>query len=82
MRTLSIINLSIKDEVIPHIVDFIDLMVCWNKLKNLYESNKIVRRLMFRNHIYNIKMEEGANMEEVFLEWKTCWYKLEVLVTS
>lgn len=43
MRTLSIINLSIKDEVIPHIADFNDLVACWNKLKNLYEFNSIVR---------------------------------------
>jgi len=27
-----------------------------------------IRRLMLRNYLYNIKMEEGANMEEVLLK--------------
>lgn len=44
--------------------------MCWNRLKNLYESNNNARRLMLGNHLYNINIGEGANTEKFFLRVK------------
>lgn len=44
--------------------------MCWNNLKNLYESSNNARRSMFENRLYNINMGEGTNMEKFFLGMK------------
>jgi len=60
MHALFMVNLFVKDEVIPCIVDVDELEERWILLNNLYESKNITRRLMLKSHLYNIKMEKVA----------------------
>ncbi len=60
MRLLSIIHLSMKDDIIPHIFHLDNLDDVWNVLKELYESVGTTRGLM--NKFYKMSMQETRNM--------------------
>ncbi len=69
MRALTIINLSIKYEVIPHISHLDNPHEVWTILKYLYESTRIVKWLMFRNKFYKLIMQDETNMLD-FVHYK------------
>jgi len=62
MKALTIINLSIKYEVIPHMSHLDNPHEVWTILKYLYESTWIARRLMFKNKFYKLTMQDETNM--------------------
>jgi hypothetical protein len=68
MQALFMVNLFVKDEVIPCIVDVDELEECWILLINLYESNNTTGRLMLKSHLYNIKMEKVATWRSFCLK--------------
>jgi hypothetical protein len=61
-KALSIINLAVRDCVVPYILDIEDPTVCWERLKNLYATNNNARRMLLRRKLTNLKMEEGTMM--------------------
>lgn len=61
-KALSMITLSVKDNVIPYIANITEPDVCWNILKNLYPSKTNSRKLMLRRKLTNLEMEEGSSM--------------------
>ena len=66
-KALSMIALSVKDSVIPHIASITEPEDCWNTLKNLYASKNNSRKLMLKRKLANLKMQEGTPMP-VFLQ--------------
>lgn len=61
-KALSIINLAVRDCVVPYILDIEDPTFCWERLKNLYATNNNARRMLLRRKLTNLKMEEGTMM--------------------
>jgi len=48
LKALVIINLSVRDFVIPHLRRFSDPSHAWKRLKELYETDNVSRRLALR----------------------------------
>jgi hypothetical protein len=61
-RVMEIINLSVKDEVIPHIFHLDSLISVWNALKNLYKLVGAACRVMLKNKSYKLNMQDDSNM--------------------
>jgi hypothetical protein len=57
-RALAIICLSVKDEVIPHISNFTEPAGCWARLKELYDNNSTARKILLKNKLMNMRMQE------------------------
>ncbi len=53
-RTLAIINLSVKDEIVPHIVKILNLATMWQTLKNLFEQRSGTMRLHLKIKLTNL----------------------------
>ena len=49
---MALINLLVKDVIIPHIAELIEPEEVWKTLKNLFESQGNVRRLLLKNRLY------------------------------
>ncbi len=58
---MMMINLSIKNEIIPYIQDIDDLAKAWEKLQSLFDTKFIAKRLMFCNKLQGIPIEEGGH---------------------
>lgn len=69
-KALSLIALSVKDNVIPHICHITEPDVCWNTLKRLYANKTNSRKLMLKRKLSNLKMEEGLLHVFVFARTK------------
>jgi hypothetical protein len=63
---LAIINLLVRDEVIPHISHLDRPDEVWNALKEFYEFVGITTRLILRNKFCKMSMQETSSMA-VFL---------------
>ncbi len=48
-RLLAMINILLKDEVIPYILEIDDLKDVWNKLEKLFATTTQTKRLLIRN---------------------------------
>jgi transposase InsO family protein len=57
-RALAIICLSVKDEVIPHVSNFTEPATCWARLKELYDNNSTARKILLKNKLMNMRMQE------------------------
>jgi hypothetical protein len=53
-RTLAIINLSVKDEIVPHIVKILNLATMWQTLKNLFEQRSGTMHLHLKIKLTNL----------------------------
>jgi hypothetical protein len=53
-RTLAIINLFMKDEIVPHIVRILDPTIMWQTLKNLFEQRSGAMCLHLRIKLTNL----------------------------
>ena len=51
-RAMALINLSVKDVVIPHIVELTELEEVWRTLKNLFKSQGNARRLLLKSRLH------------------------------
>ena len=65
-RNLSIINLAVKDCVVPYILDMVDHAMCWERLKNMYATKNNARHTLLRRKLTNLRMEEGSSIS-IFL---------------
>lgn len=61
-KALSMIALSVHDNVIPYIVNIKEPDVCWNKLKSLYANGTDSRKLMLRRRLANLRMDEKETL--------------------
>jgi hypothetical protein len=61
---LIIINLSMSDRVIERIKNYSDPSLLWKRLKGLYDTDSSARRIMLKNQLYAMKMDDGKTMEE------------------
>lgn len=66
-KALTMIALSIRDNVIPYIANITEPDECWALLKNLYASKTNSRKLMLMRRLTNLKMEKGTSMS-LFLQ--------------
>ena len=65
-RRSTYLDLTVKDEVIPHVENYSDPYNCWSGLNNLYAVNNLSRILMLKKKLYNLKMPESMTMDEFF----------------
>ena len=56
-----------KDCVVPYILDMMDPVVCWERLKNLYATNNNARHMLLHRKLTNLQMEEGSS-KSTFLQ--------------
>lgn len=61
-KTLTMIALSVRDNVIPYIVDITEPDVCWATLKKLYAGTSNSRKLLIRRKLTTLRMDEGSSM--------------------
>lgn len=63
-RALTLIALSVKDNVILYIANITEPDECWKVLKDLYASGSNSRKLLLRRKLSNLRMDEGAAIPE------------------
>lgn len=61
-KALTMIALSVRDNVIPYILNITEPDVCWATLKGLYASSTNSRKLLLRRKLTSLKLEEGGSM--------------------
>ncbi len=62
MKALSIIKLSIKDQIVPYILNVKNPKQCWDVFKRCFEVSNNARRLAIHHKFSNLHMEEGSNV--------------------
>lgn len=63
-KALTMIALSVRDNVIPYISSITEPAECWKALKDLYANSTNSRKLLLRRKLTNLKMQEGSSMSE------------------
>ncbi len=58
MRALMIINLLVKDEVIPHISHLDNPHEIWSVLKDLHKFTGTIMRFMFKNKFHKLTTQD------------------------
>jgi hypothetical protein len=61
-KALSIIKLSIKDQIVPYILNIKNPKACWDVLKRRFEISNNTRRLVVHHKFSNLHMEEGSSV--------------------
>jgi len=59
---LSILVITVKDELILFVVEANDLRECWIMLKDLYASQNAVVAMYLTEKLHSISLEEGSPM--------------------
>jgi len=62
MKAKVSLQMSIKDNIIPHIRDYKTSKETWEILKGLYETSNSNRIIFFKTKLLSIKMEENENV--------------------
>jgi hypothetical protein len=63
-KALSIICLSVRDEVIPNIVNEVSPVDCWRKLTALYENRSTSRKILLKNKLSSLRMAEDGQVAQ------------------
>jgi hypothetical protein len=63
-RAIGIIVPTLKDSLVPHIMNLQDPMLVWIKFRDLFESTSMNRRMSIKSQLYNLKMSEKTSVEE------------------
>lgn len=69
-KALTIIALSVKDNVIPYISHITEPDVCWKVLQDLYSNKTNSRKLLLKRKLTNLKMEEGTIVSQFLQQLK------------
>ena len=69
-KALSILCLSVTDEIIPHICELTDPVVVWTTIRALYETGGNARKPLLKSKLFNLKLEEGGSVAEILKEVK------------
>ena len=67
-RAWSLLCLSVRDEVVPHIADIEDPEQVWRTLKSLYESSGNAKKLYLKSKLHRLRMEEGSKVFDLLKE--------------
>lgn len=90
----AIINLLIKHEIMPHIVDILDPTIMWKTIKTLFEQKNDGWHLVLKTKLTNLWLEEGASIVEYFKQLKDLtnnqlvnigkqiWHKIYLILSS
>ncbi len=89
----AIINLFIKHEIMPHIVDNLDPTILWKTIKTLFEQKNNGWHLLLKTKLTNLWLEEGALIVEYFKQLKDftnkvvnigkqIWHKIYLILSS
>lgn len=65
---MSLLNLSIKDDLIKVFDNFMDPIIVWMHLRQLYHTLNNVHVLYFRDLLSTLKMTEGQTMSKYLKE--------------
>jgi hypothetical protein len=57
-RVLSIINLFIGDALVAHVTNVTKLAMCWKILRDLFENNNRTRKILLKNKLNSLHLEE------------------------
>jgi hypothetical protein len=71
MKALYIIKLSVKDQIIPYILNVKNPKACWDVLKRRFEITNNARRLAIRHKFSNLHMEEALVLQILSVQSKT-----------
>jgi hypothetical protein len=63
-RALCVITMMVKDSFLPHIMHIHDPRLVWIRLRDLYESKSINRRLTLKQQLYSLRMSERTTIDE------------------
>jgi len=63
-KALSIIKLSVKDQIVPYILNIKNPKACWDVLKRRFEISNNARRLVVCHKFSNLHMEEGSSIAD------------------
>jgi hypothetical protein len=63
-HAIGIIVPTIRDSLVPHIMNLEDPRLVWIKLRDLFESKSMNRRMSIKSQLYNLKMTEKTTIEE------------------
>ena len=63
-RAIGIIVPTLRDSLAPHIMNLADPKLVWLKLRDLFESKSINRRMILKSQLYSLKMSEKTTIEE------------------
>ena len=65
---MAVINLLVKEPVIPYIAELTELEEVWRTLKNLFESQGNARRLLLKSRLHALQLEEGGSVFDMLKE--------------
>ena len=54
---------TVKESILPHVMNMIDPRWIWIKLRELYESSSMNQRLSLMSQLYSLKMTEKTSLE-------------------
>jgi hypothetical protein len=64
-KAMRIIVPTVHDSIAPHIMHISDPRLVWIKLRDLYESKSMNRRLSIKSQLYSLRMTEKMNIEDL-----------------
>lgn len=67
---MTIINLSIKDKIIPYVMGIQKPKDVWEVLKKLFKMKYSSQRMLIRNKLTNLKMDKTTSMEDFLINIK------------
>jgi hypothetical protein len=59
---LLLITLSIRDNILPHVMRFTDPRDIWSRLQSLYESGSTRRKLFLKKKLYNLRCKDNTSI--------------------
>ena len=63
-RALGIIVPTLCDSLVPHIMNLADPRLVWIKLRDLFESKSMNRRMSLKSQLYSLKMSDKTTVEK------------------
>ena len=63
-KAIGIIVPTLSDSLVPHIMNLTDPRLVWVKLRDLFESKSMNRRMTLKSQLYSLKMSEKSTVEE------------------
>ena len=67
-HAMALINLLVKDVIIPHIIELTKPEELWRTLKNLFESQGNARCLLLKSKLHALRLEEGGSVFDMLKE--------------
>jgi len=69
-KTLTIINLSIKDKIILYVMGIQEPKDVWVVLKKIIDTKFFCQQMLIQNKLTNLKMDKATSMEDFLVNNK------------